>query len=92
MGIFDLFRGKTPKEEIWTLDFYIEKICSSRPDQAGNKEEMNKYLRRLGEEIASTYGITGIKHAWRAASVSGNREALCNVLGREWKGLAGWEP
>ena len=91
MGLFGFLFGKSRHETIWTLDVYIETICNSLKDKTRNAEEQRRYLRKLGEEIGATYGITGIQHAWRAASLTKDPGPLQDILRVEWNGISGWK-
>jgi hypothetical protein len=90
MGLFGFLFGGKKNPTIWTLDVYIEHINGAVKDLHYSAEETKKYLKRLGEEIGATYGITGIQHAWRAASLTDDRIKLCAILKIEWDGLNGW--
>ncbi|MHC5038139.1 MAG: hypothetical protein ACYTHM_12555 [Planctomycetota bacterium] len=88
MGLFEFFFGKS--EAIWTLDVYIEAICSVFRDDHPNREEAGRKIRKWGEEILETYGLIGINHAWRAVILSSDREELSIIIRKEWKDIPGW--
>ena len=90
MGLFNFLFGKS--ETIWTLDVYIEAICSVFQGNERNREDVGKKIRIWGEEILTTYGLVGINRACRAVALSNDREDLTVILQREWNGIPGWKP
>lgn len=90
MGLFGFLFGGKKNPTIWTLDAYIDHVCAAMGDPKCSTEETRKYLRRLGEEIGATYSVTGIHHAWRAATLVEDRMKLCEILTVEWNGISGW--
>jgi|GEM_PF-3257183 len=89
MGFFQFFFGKS--EAIWTLDVYIEAICRSLGGDRPNREEVERNIRKWGEKILETYGLIGINHAWRAASLCNDREKLDGIIRKAWKDIPGWK-
>ncbi|MHC4779980.1 MAG: hypothetical protein ACYTFG_15520 [Planctomycetota bacterium] len=89
MGLFHFLFGKS--EIIWTLDVYIEAICSVFQGREPNHEDAGKKIRKWGEEILETYGLVGIQHARRAVALSDDKEDLTGILRREWSGFPGWK-
>lgn len=88
MGLLDFLFGKP--ETIWTLDVYIEAICTSVRGGNRNRQDTGEKIRKWGQEILETYGLVGIEHAWRAASLTSDREELFAILRREWSEFPGW--
>jgi hypothetical protein len=88
MGILSFIFGEP--ETIWTLDVFIERICTSIQDNRKNPDAIGKKIRKWGEEIGELYGMVGLKHAWRAASSSENSEQLRAMIKEAWYDLPGW--
>jgi hypothetical protein len=88
MGVFDFFFGK--EEIIWTLDVYIESICTSVQGKEKDPDVIGKRIKKWGEEIRDKFGLVGINHAWRAASSSIENEQLCRIIRKAWYGIPGW--
>jgi hypothetical protein len=88
MGIFRFLFGAP--ETIWTLDVFIESICTSIRDNEKDPDVVVGKIRRWGKEIGELYGLVGMKHAWRAASSSKNSGQLRAMIREAWNDIPGW--
>jgi hypothetical protein len=88
MGVFRFLFGEP--ETIWTLDVFIERICTSLQDNKKNPDAIGAKIRKWGEEIGELYGLVGMNHAWRAASSSKDSGQLRAIIRQAWRDIPGW--